>query len=309
MRRSLWIAVSAFIALVGAEIAARHEGFGTPLLYRAAPSGYELVPDQRVVRLGKTTTINAFGTRGANLAPQPPPGVWRIMVLGDSVANGGTQLNDGQTFAAVASRQLTSLGCRNEVLNASAGGWSLFDESAWLHQHGLLGAKTVLWTINFMDLDQLPSTSAILDNNPSFPSHRPTFGLQEVLFRYALPRLGLSAATADNGSVMDYRFDDRMFSNVLQLVSKMKTELDQKGARLIVIYHDGTAPTPQKRKAAERTLLEQLASQGIPVIQTGLSTRQKPQDLFIDGIHPNAIGAALVGQRIANALYGQCPRS
>jgi hypothetical protein len=309
MRRSLWIVASALIALSIAEITARHEGFGKPLLYRAAPSGYELVPDQHVVRLGKTTTINAFGTRGANLAPQPTPGVWRIMVLGDSVANGGTQINDGQTLAAVASRQLKQFGCRNQILNASAGGWSLFDESAWLYHHGLLGAKTILWTINFADLDQPPNTSAILDSNPGFPSHRPVFGLQEILFRYALPRLGLSPATADNGSVVGYQFDDRTFSNVLQLVRRMKRELDAKGVRLIVVYHDGPGPMPERRQAAKRTLLEELARQGIPVIKTGLSTTQKPRDLFIDGIHPNAIGSTLVGQRIAIALQGQCPRS
>jgi hypothetical protein len=230
------------------------------------------------------------------------------MVLDDSVVNGGTQMNDGQTLTAVASRQLTQLGCRNQILNASAGGWSLFDESAWLHQHGLLGAKTVLWAINFADLDQPPNTSAILDSNPSFPSHRPAFGLQEILFRYALPRLGLSPATADNGSVIGSQFDDRTFSNVLQLVRRMKTELDQKAVRLIVIYHDGPALMPEKRQAAKRTLLEELARQGIPVIKTGLSTTQKPQDLFIDGIHPNARGDEQIGQNIAVALQDQCRR-
>jgi hypothetical protein len=305
MRRIARLTLALAGMAVVAELAARHEGFGNPVLYRPAPSGYEPVPGQHVRRLGHEVTINAFGLRGPEIAPRPAPGVTRIMLLGDSVINGGTQLDDSQTISAVAGRALRQAGASTEVINASAGGWSLFDEVAWIHQHGLFGARVVVWTINFMDLDQAPDTAAIIDSNPSFPGHRPASALSEILFRYALPRLGLGPRAADNGSIMGGDFDTRQFAAVRALVRDQARAFASQGIPLIVVYHDGRAPMPPARLAAENTFLADLRAQHIPVVRTTLATAADPARLYIDGIHPNAVGAQIIGTQIATAVLAR----
>ncbi|KUR75524.1 hypothetical protein [Novosphingobium sp. Fuku2-ISO-50] len=308
MRAAMAIMAITAALLGAAEWLARCEGFGNPPLYRAAASGYELVPGQHLVRLGHPVAINSLGMRGSEVSPNPQPGLWRVMVLGDSVANGGVQLDDVQTFPAVTSRLLTNEGCRNEMLNASAGGWSLFDEIAWIHQHGLFGARTLVWVINFMDLDQPPSPSTILDHNASFPTHPPDTALGEILFRYALPRLGLRPSAADNGSIMGTQFSRKDFDSARALVTATKREMDRRGVRMIVLYHNGSAPMPETRKQAEALFLAQLHAEGIPVAKTELSQSPNAASLYLDGIHPNARGAALIGTQLASTLFRECPQ-
>ncbi|WP_420384257.1 hypothetical protein [Novosphingobium sp.] len=293
--------------MLGAELAARHEGFGRPLLYRRTPDSYELVPDQRVVRLGRTTTINTLGVRGDAMPPRQAPATWRIMILGDSVANGGTQLDDAQTFAARTSRELASNGCKNDVLNASAGGWALSDEVSWLQRHGLYGAQSVVWVINYMDLDQSSSGPGIVDSNPAFPSHPPMFGLSEILFRYALPRLGITPPTADKGSVPDGTFDQRQFALNRIIVRAQAAGLARNHVPLIVLYHDSPQPMPPARVAAEQLFLADLASQGIAVVRSALNTGPGSARFYADEIHPNSAGAERIAHTLAISLHNRCP--
>jgi hypothetical protein len=305
------VAIVASLAVVGiagcAELVARKEGFGAPLLYRAASSGYEIAPNQHVERLGKVMHINALGTRGGPITPFPTSDIWRVMVLGDSVANGGSQIDDAQTFPAIASRHLERNGCHNEILNASAGGWSLFDEIAWIHNHGMYGARTLVWTINSLDLDQQPSTAGLLDHNPSFPSHRPAMALSEIVFRYALPRMGLGASAADSGSVMDQQFAKGEFASVGQLVAATKREMDRYGVQLIVLFHDTLTPLSANRSIARAQFFEQLSADGIPLLKTGLAQRSDARIFYMDTIHPNVAGDAEIGSKLADSLQTQCP--
>jgi hypothetical protein len=73
----------------------------------------------------------------------------RVLVLGDSVANGGAQVNDEDTWPLLLGKQLNM-----QVLNASAGGWALANEKelgsmpmAGSAQSGLSGKSTkMIWT-------------------------------------------------------------------------------------------------------------------------------------------------------------------
>lgn len=303
-----WLIACAAVALIAgsAEIVARQYGFGKPLLYRAASSGYEIVPNQKVSRLGHVTTINAIGTRGEDITPMPAPGTFRVMVLGDSVANGGTMLNDDQIFAAVASRRLTAQGCPNEVIDAAAGGWSLLDEIAWVNEHGLHGASLVVWTINYMDLDQGKSTSSILDSNPSFPSREPPLALWEIARRYALPRLGLGTSAADAGSSGAGTFSPAAALRITAAVRDFKAYLDERNIPLMVIYHEGREAAGPERQASEQRLLTDLAAMKVPVLETGLAKDPARASLFTDLIHPNAAGHERIGTKLGDKLAAIC---
>lgn len=306
MRKFSLVLILFLGALLVAELLARYEGFANPLLYRVAGSSYELAPDQHVAMLGHSETIDSFGLRGPEVAARPTPGVTRIMVLGDSVANGGSHLDDSQTIPAVTSRKLTAQGCRNEILNASAGGWSLFDEVAWTRSHGLYGSRTVVWVINSMDLDEPAGNSTLLDHNPAFPTHAPLSALGEILFRYALPRLGIGPGTADNGSIMPGAFNEAIFKQTRALTRAFASDLHRQGVDLMVLYHDGVGSNPAPRQVAEQQFLADLSSAGITVVRTRPLEAAANPALFLDVIHPNAAGDALIGDHLAGYLRGYC---
>lgn len=298
---------AALSLLAAAEGGARQYGFGAPLLYRAAASGYEMVPNQQISRLGHTTSVNGIGTRGPEVSLMPEGDRFRVLVLGDSVANGGTMLDDAETFPAIASARLNAQGCRSEMIDAATGGWSIHDEIAWVHEHGLFGARTVVWTINDLDLDQPRTDGTVLDSNPSFPSRAPSTALSEISTRYVLPRLGLGTGDTDHGSVGGSALDTRRFVDVLDAVTAFKQELDQRGVTLIVLYHQSLQPLPADRAVARTQFMAVLANLSVPVLETGLSTLADPASHYIDTIHPNAQGHAAIGSLLAARLDEACP--
>lgn len=294
-----------FVALT-AEAGARYEGFGKPLVYRTGGDGYELVPNQQVSRMGHISTVNNIGTRGDNVSLLPGADTFRVIVLGDSVSNGGTMLDDDQVFSAVASRGLEARGCRNETINVSAGGWSLFDEVSWVQRHGLFGARLVVWTVNYMDLDQPPTGPSVLDSNPSFPSAPPPFATWEITTRYLLPRVGLSKSAADTGSSGAEAFDVARAEQVLAEVRSFKAYLDHEGVQLMVLYHEGREPLAPARRAAAERFQQQLSALGVKTLRDGLSLRFGPSSQFIDAIHPNASGHDVIGKSLAETLMPVC---
>jgi len=276
---------------------ARALGFGHPLLYRASAAGYEPVPEQAIVRLGKTTRINALGTRGAEVAAVPPAGVARVLALGDSVTHGGAQSNDGETYPALL--QAALIPARVEVLNASAGGWAVQNEARWLESHGLMGASIVVLEVNEKDLDQDFVSAGLLDHNPSFPSHRPASALGEIWSRYALPRLGL-AQTADPGSG-DGDFAGGKTAQVMAAVAAIEAKVRGAGGRLVLLYWDPRELRPAA-EPARRQLFQWAEQQGVAVVRPQLNQRADAGALFRDGIHPNPRGNALIAAGLAGVL-------
>jgi hypothetical protein len=84
-------------------------GFGMPLLYRADDQiGYLLAPNQQVRRFGQRIEINAYSMRSAPITAQRSAQTWRLLLLGDSVANGGWWTDQSQTISEILRLQLSS---------------------------------------------------------------------------------------------------------------------------------------------------------------------------------------------------------
>ena len=89
------------------EVLLRVLGFGNPLIYIAdAECGYLLAPNQRVRRLGNRIEINEYSMRSGAIAPIPPPETLRVLLLGDSVANGGWWTHQTDTISEIMARDL-----------------------------------------------------------------------------------------------------------------------------------------------------------------------------------------------------------
>lgn len=241
----------------------------------------------------------APGLRGPELAAQPAG--FRILSLGDSVANGGTQVNDDETYPALFGALLAKKKHNAEVVNVSAGGWSVLNEAAWLKLHGTLGARLVVLEVNDRDLDQSFVGPEILDQHPPFPSHRPLSDLGEILFRYALPRTGLVPSAADPGSTGG-DFQGSHAKVTLNAIGEIKNFVQNHGARLALLYWDARLPVSAPQQKARDALLAWTSTQEVTVIRPQLNKSPLADKYFRDQIHPSVEGNRIVATMLENSL-------
>ena len=269
-------------------------------MYQASFSGYEPLPNQEVTRLLQTYHSNNWGMRGGDVEKVPPKGIQRILTLGDSVNNGGSQVNDENTYPAQLEKLYKNSGRAVEVLNSSAGGWAIENEYKWIFDHGLYGASTVILEFNEKDLDQKFVDASILDGDVSFPKNKPIFALQEIYFRYLLPKLRLSQS-ADPGSTAS-DFDTSSSQNVLKIVSALHDFTSMHQAKLIILYWDlrDDGSNMDVIRAREK-LFSFAASQHIKLLRPKTAIGKGwGSEIFRDVIHPNAYGNKMIAEFVFN---------
>lgn len=143
LAKVLVLLVSASVCFVALEVGLRGV-FGPPppflepqVRHQREPYGYKAVPRQRgVYTVDKAVTTNAFGFRDAEWEMPKPDGRRRVLIVGDSFTFGNN--NDVEdTYPSVLRRALhRRFGSRVDVLNASAAGWDLDNEVAFLQHEG-----------------------------------------------------------------------------------------------------------------------------------------------------------------------------
>jgi GDSL-like Lipase/Acylhydrolase family len=180
-------------------------GFGNPLIYIAdAECGYLLAPNQRVRRFGNRIEINEYSMRTVAIAPSPKPETLRVLLLGDSVANGGWWTDQTDTISEIMVRQLR-LQVQNlasyaqsgakvnysdvEVLNASANSWGPRNQLAYAKRFGVFGAKALVLLLNTDDLFASAPCAEVVGRDRSYPDRQPRSATLELLSRYLLPTL------------------------------------------------------------------------------------------------------------------------
>src|SRR5438067_11252919 len=106
---------------------------------------------------GMHVQVNEHGLRGSGVATRPPPGVHRVLALGDSVTF-GEGLEAEEACPALLARELAArAGARYEVLNAGVEGYNAETELAFLGERGLaLGPATAVVAFNLNDYDYAP---------------------------------------------------------------------------------------------------------------------------------------------------------
>lgn len=137
---------------------------------------YLLRPGTDTVVRGVHVRVNALGLRGPEAAPEPTPGVHRILALGDS-ATFGEYLTVDEAFPVLLQRELEArTGQRFEVLNGGVEGYNTEAELALLTTRGLaLHPETVIVGFNLNDFDRTPVLGPLgiltLDQTARLPSH------------------------------------------------------------------------------------------------------------------------------------------
>src|SRR5262249_51386387 len=130
---------------------------------------------------------------------------------------------------------LAARGRKTEVLNASAGGWSLANEAGWLKANGLHGARIVVLEVATHDLFPPFFAGDIVRRDPNFPGRRPDWALGEILQRYLLPRLGLLVQRSDPGVHLDGR-SLNLTQDAMKNIDEIASIAKAGGAELYVLH-------------------------------------------------------------------------
>jgi lysophospholipase L1-like esterase len=286
-------------------------GLGHPALMQAdADTGYRFRPNQIVVRFGKKAEYNQYSQRSEPINANKPPGTLRILMIGDSVLNGGNQTDQKETITELLEARLTTKQRPVEVLNASASSWGIGNERGYIRKFGTLSSDAVILEISTHDLTQPTSKSQRLGKDPNYPTQAPLLALQEVWTRYIFPKLAITfqskiaPAEAPPSSPLE---TDLQFAQNMQELKALAQQVTAKNIPFFVMFIpqlDNLLPTVNtpKYKTEFLQLCEEIQ---VPVIDIHKNWSNLPpatvKTYFRDNPHPNVAG----NQAIADLLFKQ----
>ena len=187
-RSALWSALAVVALLLVAEGVSRAWlGLGTPPLYEPdAGFEYRLRPDQDVHRFGNHVMVNRWGMRSPDFEnTKGSADEFRVMVFGDSVVNGGSQIDQSNLSTSLLQTALQRHMNRPVTVgNISAGSWGPGNWLAYAQRFGFFGADVVVLVVGSGDHADNPSFAPL---DADHPTQTPTLALQEAIERF-LPR-------------------------------------------------------------------------------------------------------------------------
>ncbi len=290
--------VTLSIALILLEIALRLLfGFGNPLLYIAdAEIGYLLAPNQSVRRFGNRIEINQYSMRSRSFAPKPEIGTKRVLMIGDSIVNGGWWTDQKDVVSELIAR---SSDHSLEVLNASANSWSPRNELAYLKRFGTFNADVIVLVINTDDLFGTQPTSLGVGRDRNYPDRKPFSAIGEVVDRYLLPAPKLKKIQAESG--------DRVGIN-LAAIRQIRDIANQNQAKFVLamtpLLRELTPPGSRDYEiTARQRLTEMTQTEQIQFIDfLAIFKAESFQNLYRDHIHLSSSGNRILSHRIRQSI-------
>ncbi|WP_317036865.1 SGNH/GDSL hydrolase family protein [Nodosilinea sp. E11] len=307
MRIILWVlGLGAMIGAIAEVFLRVKYGLGSPLLYVAdTRTGYRLAPNQSLQRRGNRIEINQYSMRGATILPQRPAHSLRVLMVGDSILNGGWWTDQSELLSIKVQRSLETLHLADvravEVLNASANSWGPRHALGYVLRFGTFEAQVLVLMLNTDDLFAIAPNSYDLGRNPQYPTRRPPLALWESIARRRpyLPSPELQALHDQPG--------DRVGVN-LEAIRQLNQIVQTAHSQLIV------AITPLRRELADdgphdyelvarQRLTDFAAAQSIPYLDFLPQFQQTHYErLYIDDIHLSDEGNVWVGQALASLI-------
>ena len=236
------------------------------------PAGYYFRPNQDLRRFGKHIRYNQYSQRSDPVAPIREKGVDRILLVGDSVLNGGAITDQADTIGELLKSRLQTTGRRVEVLAASAGGWNIENRLGYLQRFGILQSQIVILQIGSEDLPQ--SKNKLDPRDPNMPTANPPLALTEVWVRYCWPRLrGLLTPDsaqppvergASEAGRKQFERNAQAFRETVALIR------DQQGATMLLYNPMRSEMTPPRHDSPLQTdFFSVVNEQQVPIIDLG----------------------------------------
>ncbi|BAZ51012.1 hypothetical protein NIES4103_36350 [Nostoc sp. NIES-4103] len=308
MKVALIVILAAVVGLlVVIEIGLRSLfGFGNPLIYIGDKEiGYLLAPNQRTRRFGNRIEINEYSMRSGPITKTPAPSTLRVLLLGDSIANGGWWTDQANTISSLMMASSVAIGNDQqfEVLNASANSWGPRNELAYLQRFGNFNAQAVVLLINTDDLFATAPTSLPVGRDRNYPDSKPPLASVEVWQRY----LSVSKPIPEM-KVVQQEAGDRVGFN-LEAIAKIQALTHQAKSKLLLVMtpllREIGEPGPRDYEIQARQRLNEFTKiQQINYIDFLPIFNSTPniKALYQDHIHLNLQGNQLVSKVMVRSL-------
>lgn len=287
------------VLLVCSEAALRFGlGLGNPVLIAPDPyCSFVTRPNQNIFRFFVHTYINRYGMRSEEVSPARPPGVVRLLFVGDSITYGTTHVDQRNLFTQIVQRELPGILHRNvQVLNASANAWAPDNELAWVESRGIFQSNFVLLVLNDGDLTQPRAT--IADVGSALPQRRPLTAIGELFTRFIEPRFLPWLRRSDAGDVvLPNNLVEK--ANLTDLDRFLAVVRSQQG-RMILLYLPFRADIPAISAHAETVFHQWSATNAVPMIDlTDVLAGHSVKEVCLhDRTHLNTAGNAIAGTAI-----------
>ena len=287
------------------EVGFRLLGFGSPLLYVADPEvGYLLAPNQYTRRFGNRILVNQYSMRSSPLEIIRPASTLRVLIVGDSIANGGWWTDQDDTISSLLTRSLQGgdIGTFNEVevLNASANSWSPRNELAYLQRFGTFNSQFVVLLINTDDLFGTAPTSLPVGCDRNYPDHKPILALAEFWQRYIIKPQPMAAVQSESGDIVGIN---------LEAISTIQAFTREHNSQFLLVmtplWREVGEPGPRDYEIKSRQrLINFTQEQQITYIDflPLLNAHPHPKTLYHDHIHFNVQGHQFISQIIERSL-------
>lgn len=310
MKVALIVLATVFVLLLILEVGLRSRfGFGNPLIYIAdAEIGYLLAPNQQTRRFGNRIEINEYSMRGGAISPTHPESTLRVLLLGDSIANGGWWTDQADTLSAIMASGLKSTFAQDaftqvEVLNASANSWGPRNELAYLKRFGSFGAQVVVLLINTDDLFATAPASVQVGRDRNYPAKKPLLALQEVFTRYVLP-----APNIPELEKLNQEPGDRVALN-LTAIGEIQASAKSSNSKFLLamtpLLREVGEPGPRDYEIKERQRLSKFtASKQILYLDflPVFNSAESKESLYRDHIHLSYQGNCQVSEAITQSI-------
>lgn len=287
------------IALVAAELFARFQlGLGDPPLMMADPKiEYLYQPSKSYNRFGNVVAFNRWSMRSDDFSEtKVDPNELRILVIGDSVVNGGAQTDQRNIATEIIRSDLATRLKRPLVVgNVSAGSWGPPNMLAYVERFGFFDADVVIIVLSSHDWNDAPTFGPL---GIDAPTHKPLLALQEAIARY-LPRCLPDANDPTATRPTEPAPDDPTVIQSLDAVAELVRLALQSGAKVAVAEHLERDETMDHLKPGHSPIADVAKRAGANVIQLGPSfaqARQSGQQPYRDEIHPNELGQRIIAQ-------------
>ena len=294
-------------------------GLGNPPLYIADDEiGYLLAPNQNLRRMGNQIQINQYSMRSVAIAEAKPDSLFRVLLLGDSIVNGGWWTDQQEILSASLTKKLNSdvnsITNSVQVLNASANSWGPRNELAYLKRFGLFNSQVLILVINTDDLFATAPNSDLVGRDRNYPDHKPFLALTEAYERFIAKPQPLPNQKPEKGDLAKGEAQrDRVGLN-LQAIREIKATAETENTQFILamtpLLRDlgETGPRDYEQKARNRlqefTTQEQITYiDFLPIF----ADFPQPEFLYRDHIHLSPQGNHLVSETLAKSLESLIP--
>lgn len=290
--------------LVAAELVARfYLGLGDPPLSMADPDiEYLFRPNQEVRRFGNRIHYNAWSMRSDDFPQKKAdPNEVRVLVLGDSVINGGALTDQAAIATEILQAKLRAQLHRPVVVgNVSAGSWGPGNLLAYARRFGFFGADVVVIVLSSHDYSDVPTFKPVVGVQREFPDSRPMLALEEGVTRYLLPRLGVGGEP-NAGVPEDAPPDPKDIQKATSAITELIDLAKESGASVIVAQHFEPRELSGTALPGHDAILQLAQRAGLEVVQLGPAEKaslDRGENPYRDNIHPNEAGQRVIAEAL-----------